>query len=178
MSLISLIASQKIGDDEVAFQELVATYRRPIYNLLLRLSGSVQDAEDLTQEVFLKAFAAYGRFRKDSSCYTWLYRIAVNSFRDHLRRKGDGHLLLYEEPQGGDCVEGQLEQKDLELTVASALLALPIPQRLVVVLHDLLGFSYKEITQIAGVSLGTVKSRLFYGREALRKILSSRSAER
>ncbi len=113
----SAIVSKELGETEVSFQELVALYRRPIYNLLYRLSGSSQDAEDLTQEVFMKAFCAYGRFRKDSSHYTWLYRIAVNSFRDYLRQRTKGQYLSAE-PEGIYSVEGQLEQKELEATVA------------------------------------------------------------
>jgi RNA polymerase sigma-70 factor (ECF subfamily) len=158
------------------FQQLVAQYRRPIYNLLYRLLGSEADAEDLTQEVFLKAFCAYSRFRRDSSHFTWLYRIAINSFRDHLRRSSRVESLFLE-PQGQCSVEGQLEQKELEIAVAEALLQVPSSQRMVVVLHDLLGFPYQEIATIASISMGTVKSRLFYGRRALRKILGSKNME-
>lgn len=177
--MIQISIEKIINQDSLSqlpFQQLVAQYRRPIYNLLYRLLGSSPDAEDLTQEVFLKAFCAYDRFRNDSSHYTWLYRIAINSFRDHLRRRQDGQSLFME-PQGQSSVEVQLEQKELEVTVASALLQLPPPQRLVVVLHDLLGFSYQEVAKIAGISMGTVKSRLFYARGALRKILGSTNLE-
>ena len=172
MIRVSSLEKTQHHDSKVPFPQLVAEYRRPIYNLLYRLLGCAADAEDLTQEVFLKAFCAYSRFRNDSSHYTWLYRIAINSFRDHLRKRPPGQSLFCE-PEGGYLVEGQLEQKELELTVAAALLQLPPPQRLVVVLHDLLGFSYQEVGKIAGISLGTVKSRLYYARRALRGILGS-----
>ena len=179
-----LIARLKIGDED-AFNELVKAYADPVFKLAFRLlSRNREEAEDVTQEVFLKAFRKIKQFRGDSALRTWLFRITSNcvtnrlKYRMRLKRR---ETLLQNVPDPDDLPEPgsigasdpaqEYEKKERLRRIEEAVQALPEDLRRVVVLRDLDNFSYQEISSITSIPVGTVKSRIARGREALRKIL-------
>lgn len=181
----ALIERWRSGDER-ALDELVARYERRVYNLCYRMSGNADDASDLAQEAFVRAYAALPSFRGQSSFSTWLYRIATNVCLDELRRRGrapvrsldqptpveDGRLV----PQTADPAAGpseEVERAELRAAVLSGIAALQPDHRAVLVLRDLQGLSYEEIAAALGCSLGTVKSRLNRARFALKERLAA-----
>lgn len=177
-------------NDLTAFDEMVARYQHKIYGYVRRLVGNDTDAEDITQEVFLKALISLHAFRAESSLQTWLFRIATNLCRDLLRRRQRerGWFSLWrraeDEAEGGaDSLleipdhegnpERQLLREELNYLLQCAIERLPTAMREVLILHDLEALSYEEIAQALGIPLGTVKSRLFHARARLREALAS-----
>ena len=166
------IAASKRGERE-AFDVLVARYQRPIYRLCYRYVNNHDDANDLAQEAFLKAWRAISRFRGESAFSTWLYRIAVNAclnFRARRRpetRELDQTLV---DPQPG--AEWRMERQDDATQVRAAVSRLPDKQRATLILklfHDL---THEEVAGILGSSVGTVKANLFHALANLRKRLN------
>lgn len=173
--------------DIAAFNEIVARYKGKIYNYVYRMTGNAEDAEDLTQEVFVRMYTSIGSFRAEASLSTWLFRIAgnlcVDAFRRGKKERGIVHSL--DAPLPGDEDEGAtrdvpdlsnepdrlLARKELGAHIQAALNKLPPKLRSAVVLHDVEGLAYEEIAQAEGVPLGTVKSRIFNARVALRQHL-------
>jgi RNA polymerase sigma-70 factor (ECF subfamily) len=179
-------------NDIAAFDEIVARYKNKIYNYVYRMIGNCEDADDLTQEAFVKMYLALDTFRNQSSLSTWLYRIAgnlcIDSHRKRVRRETGfgGTVTSLDEPIGGDGFEegfGRdvgdvtfepskvLAQSEMDAQIQLALSKLPNKMRSVVVLHDIEGLQYEEIAVVVGCPLGTVKSRLFNARTALREHL-------
>ena len=168
------------GDDD-ACAMLVADHQRMVFQLALHLLGDYEDARDLSQDVFLQVFRTIGRFRCQSALRTWIYRIAINQARNrqrwwrrrhrsdqvsleaHMEQHGDRALA---DPAAGP--DRQLKRKETASRVWHALDLLPFDQRTAVVLREIDGLSYEEIAFSLGVAVGTVKSRLTRGREALR----------
>lgn len=171
------------GDVE-AWKTLIEHMQVPIAHLVTRLLGP-QEVEDVTQEVFLRAFRAMPAFRGDCRLSTWIYRIALNLCRDRARRNSRRPALFsLDEPlltEDGEvrwqladaqpAPDEQIQHIELEDRVAEALAMLPDIHRSVLVLHDMQGLRYEEVAQILGCSLGTVKSRIFYARRKLARIL-------
>ena len=175
--------------DEYACAELVAEHQHMVVQLALNLLGSRDEALDLSQEVFLRVFRTIQKFRGQSSLRTWIYRIAVNQARNRhrfwQRRHRDEQVSLDElVATRGDVLTGHdstpeqmLQQKELAGRLQKALDGLPFDQRTAVILREVDGLSYEEIAYSLGVGLGTVKSRLARGRQALRlELLGVRSA--
>lgn len=161
--------------DAGAFEHLVVRYQRRIFNLALRLLGSRADAEDATQEAFVRAFASLASFRGESRFGTWLYRVAVNACHDLLRRRQREHPGGTEPapatPRGAAEASGPervAERAEVRLLLERALAELPVEYRAAVVLRDLHDLSYEEIAHVLGVAVGTVKSRIHRGRRWLR----------
>jgi len=165
------------GDTE-AFGVLVEKYQKQVYNLALKLTGSRENAEDLAQEVFLKAFRSIGNFRGESKFSVWLYRITSNVCMDFLRsekRKNTVSLTMDEEddseeievPDLSSMPEEELEKKITRQTVAEGLNRLPENQRQILVLREVSGLSYDEISDILSIEPGTVKSRISRARKKL-----------
>jgi RNA polymerase sigma-70 factor, ECF subfamily len=153
--------------DEDDFAALVAEHDRDLRRLAFRVLGDRHAMDDALQEAYVKAFRAMPRFRGDSSPRTWLYRIVYNACVDHLRRQRT-HTQLYEAapaPDPSDAAAGRA-------ALASALAALPVDQRVAVLLVDVQGFAYPEAASVLAVSVGTVASRLSRGRQALRAALA------
>ncbi len=162
-----------------AFNRLVERYQRPVYNLCYRLIGSRQAAEDATQEAFLAAFRGVGNFH-GGSVKAWFYRIAANESRDELRRRRrKDPAVSLDQPvtEGGDPpdiadplvnVEAEAERGNLFQIVRRALDGLPEEQRLAIVLVDFEDHDYRQVVEITGWSMGTVKSRINRGRAHLR----------
>ena len=178
-----LIEKASDGDAD-AFETLVEKYEKGVYNLAYRLIPDREDAMDIVQEVFLKAFQALPRFRGDSRFSTWLHRVCVNASLDFLRRKQRTQTYSLDEPialkessvsrevqDDGNSVEDIVETKSLGQSVLSALNSVDDVHRIVIVLSDIRGYSYQEIADMLGISIGTVKSRLHRGRNAIRKLL-------
>jgi RNA polymerase sigma-70 factor (ECF subfamily) len=174
--------------DIAAFNEIVARYKGKIYNYVYRMTGNAEDAEDLTQEVFVRMYTSSGTFRADASLSTWLFRIAgnlcVDAFRRGKKTRGLVHSLdapiAGDEDDGGatrdvpdlsNAPETLLSRKELGAQIQTALQKLPPKLRSAVILHDVEGLPYEEIAVAEGVPLGTVKSRIFNGRVALREHL-------
>jgi RNA polymerase sigma-70 factor (ECF subfamily) len=182
-----LIEGLRQGNDE-AYQWLIARFQQPVYNLVYRLLNDPGDACDVVQEVFLKVFRSIGAFRGQSSLKTWIYRIAMNEAHNHRRWFGRrrGHEIGLEDEQGdGRTYEQVLPDPgrspfDITLdhetmqSIEEALASLKPAFRAAVVLRDVEGLSYEEIAEILEISLGTVKSRILRGREALREKLAGR----
>jgi RNA polymerase sigma-70 factor (ECF subfamily) len=173
--------------EAAAFEELVAARSGEIYGLLFRMTENRDEARDLTQETFLRAFQSIGRFRGEADLRTWIYRIAINQARNRWRwwrrRRRDSTVSL-EATQGetGQTVMATLaeasanpEQQTLaherESALRSALHRVGRAYRETVLLRDIEGFSYEEIATTLGINVGTVKSRLARGRQELREKL-------
>ena len=167
--------------DKGAFDVLVLKYQHKIVNLVMRYVRDPEQALDITQEAFIKAYRALPRFRGDSAFYTWLYRIAVNTAKNHLaaqrRRPMDIELDLQDPEQydlharlkDTDTPEGVTMGQELKETVERAIQALPEDLRTAIILRELDGMSYEEIAQTMECPVGTVRSRIFRARDAIAK---------
>ncbi|MGA3243374.1 MAG: sigma-70 family RNA polymerase sigma factor [Bacteroidota bacterium] len=171
--LITLVHQGEQG----AFRVLLERYQERIRNLIYSIFHDQQVVDDLSQEVFIKAYEALPQFRFQSSFYTWLYRIAVNKSRDELRkRKVRRWFSLQTMLDSGDKELGSkilVEQHDNELQelLAAGLKTLPEKYRIAIILKDVDGLSYEEIAEVMECEIGTVKSRLSRARAMLRKVL-------
>lgn len=173
---------------EEAYEALIARFQQPVYNLVARLLNDPGDACDVVQEVFLKVFRNVGNFRGQSSLKTWIYRIAVNEAYNHRRwfsRHRKQEVGFENEDEGAFSYRDVLADPgrspfervldhETEALIESALTELNPVFRAAVVLRDIEDLSYEEIAEVLQVSLGTVKSRILRGREALRKVLAGR----
>ena len=169
--------------DEAAFEELVHLYQKPIYNLILRMTGRPEDAEELTQTAFLNAWRGLPRFQAEASFFTWLYRLAKNAVIDFLRHEGRRHQILSatslddedsatsDIPDDRQNPERQLLRRDLHAALYRALEELSPEHQEILVQRELDGLSYYEIADMQGLELGTVKSRISRARLALRQVL-------
>jgi RNA polymerase sigma factor (sigma-70 family) len=176
----ALIASARRGDTR-AFNELVSHYQDMVYNVAYRILGDAEAAADAGQEAFLSAFQAIDKF-KGGSFKAWLLRIATNACYDQLRlkqrRPSSSLEALYTESQasshfvnGRETPEEHTLRQELGQTIQVGIDTLSPDQRVTLVLSDVQGLSYKEIAQVTGVSVGTVKSRLSRARASLRDYL-------
>ncbi len=173
--------------EAAAFEELVAERSGEIYGLLFRLTENREEARDLTQETFLRAFQNIDRFRGDADIRTWIYRIAINQARNRSRwwrrRRRDATVSLdATHGESNQSLIGTLaepsqnpEQQTLaherQIALRSALQRLALAYRETVILRDIEGFTYEAIAATLGINVGTVKSRLARGRQELRKKL-------
>lgn len=169
-----------LSGDREAFRDLVERYQDRLFNVLVRILGSHHDAEDLLQEVFMKAYRALGNYQGESQLYTWLYRIAVNAALSH-RRKGRtrGPVLSLDQPLSSDgpipdpadpgrTVTEEVEAAEVVEEVRRGIEALEDDHRAILVLKDIEGLAYEEIAEVMQCPRGTVKSRIHRARMALR----------
>jgi RNA polymerase sigma-70 factor (ECF subfamily) len=176
-----LVERHRVGDAQ-AFDEVYSRFEEMVYNLALRLSGSADEAADLTQEIFLRIFRHLGSFNGRSALKTWVFRVALNHCRERLSRFRPATRPLAEEAgeeatgavylaDPGRGPEDLAVAADERRRVARGLALLPPSFREAVVLRDLQGLSYQEIAEVLGVRVGTVRSRIARGREQLRNHL-------
>lgn len=171
--------------DAAAFEVLIAERSGEVYGLLYRLTENSEEARDLTQETFLRAFQSIGQFRGDSDLRTWIYRIAINQARNRWRwwrrRRRDATVSLDSEDGHAkqpllDSLRSERDRSPEQETLAHereralrrALRSLSLSYRETVILRDIEGFTYEEIAETLGINVGTVKSRLARGRQELR----------
>jgi len=174
-----LVARSSQGDLS-AYDELVRRYQTRIYSLAYNMTSSKEDAEDMVQDVFVKAFSSLKSFRGTSSFYTWIYRIAINRTINFVKKRKKRQAMSLDDVDGGierDPAYVELSARESPVRDASlaelqeklnkALLTLSEKHRTVVVLHDIQGLPHDEIARMTGASEGTVRSRLFYARQML-----------
>ncbi len=174
------LAQRHCAGDAGAFDEVYGRHAGMVYNLALRLAGDVDEAADLTQEIFLLIHRHLGSFGGRSALKTWIFRVALNHCRERLSRFRPLTQPIGEEadesgavrlPDPGRGPEELAMAADLAQQVARCLALLPASFREAVVLRDLQGLSYQEIAAVLGVRVGTVRSRIARGREQLRLLL-------
>lgn len=176
-----MIEKAKRGDPR-AIEELVARFQKPLFYYAVHYTGNPSEAEDITQEVLFKIIRALPSFKGQASISTWMYRIMTNACIDFKRKKVlsktvsfnsgmDEEAFVYDPADTQPLPDEQYEKLELHDWLRRALQQLSPEHRTTIILHDLHGFKYQEIAEITGSSLGTVKSRLFYARQMLRKIL-------
>jgi len=177
-----LVARSRAGDAD-SFNQLILRWERPIYALAYRVIGRDEDARDVAQETFLRAFRALPGFKGQAKFSSWLYRIALNLCRDWIRRKR--RTPIVEMPDGVDATEmatdfGPVEsiedlvaRRQVSSLVASAMQLLPDEQRTAIVLKEYHGLTFQEIADLQGCPLSTVKTRLYQGLSVLRKHLEN-----
>ncbi|HZT29170.1 MAG TPA: sigma-70 family RNA polymerase sigma factor [Bryobacteraceae bacterium] len=184
---LELVAALRDGSED-AYETLLCRFQQPVYNLALRLLNDQSDACDVVQEVFLKVFRNVGQFRGQSSLKTWIYRIAINEahnqrrwfFRHRHREVGleeeqeDSRSMAEVIPDGGQSPFDFVFDQEKHMLIEAALERINPAFREVVVLRDIMDLSYEEIAEVLQLSLGTVKSRILRGREALREALAGR----
>ena len=184
--------------DPAAFDEIVARYKQKIYGYICRMIGDTDEAEDVTQDVFVKMYVAIPTFRSEASISTWLFRIAgnlcIDRFRKRQRRqsafggdmlsldagldsgagRSDGSEVasVIDVPDMRSEPQSNLDQVEMDAKITEALGMLPEKLRAAIILHDIEGMEYEQIAQIEQCPLGTVKSRLFNARMQMRKILT------
>ena len=171
--------------DLAAYDDLVRRYQERIYATIYHMTSNHEDANDLAQETFIKAFQALKSFKGGSSFYTWIYRIAVNKTINFLKqRKNRSHMSLNDldfnaehDPDLVALVSDKTPRREASLAelqekLNEAMQKLSEPHRLVVTLHDVQGLAHDEIADIMDCNIGTVRSRLFYARQQLQAYLS------
>jgi len=170
--------------DPSAYDELVKRYMERIYALTYHMTSNHEVASDLAQEAFIKGYKYIHKFKGDSSFYTWIYRVAVNHTINHLKRNRSGYHVSLNDVDAGiendpDFIEAtksdpptrKVSLNELQNALNEAIQRLSEPHRMVVTLHDVEGLSHGEIAKIMKCSEGTVRSRLFYARQQLQKLL-------
>jgi RNA polymerase sigma-70 factor, ECF subfamily len=183
-----LVSEARKGSQE-AFRQLYERYNRKIHSLVGLMANSPEDINDIVQQVFIRAFRSLKNFKGESSFYTWLYRVAVNTTTDFRRRQfrkeshetrdlsGDREQTsLQVAAPGEEGPEAQLYRKELAEIVNKALESLSPEHREVIVLREINGMNYAEIAEVTGAGIGTVMSRLFYARKKLADILQRSKA--
>lgn len=181
-----LLIEKSAGGDVEAFETLIQSYQKKVYNIALRMTKNPEDALELSQDAFLRVFIAIKKFRGDSSFATWLYRITMNVCTDFLRKRSKTTVISIEQPghendqamqlaDNGPGPSGVFEKNQLKELVKDAMDLLPPEHRQVLILRDLLDLPYKEIAHTLNVNEGTIKSRINRARESLKKIIINRS---
>ena len=176
------IVAQVLEGDTGAFSALVQRHHERVYRTAYSLVGDLDEADDLAQEAFIKAFRALGRFRGQSLFSTWLHRIAVNCCLDYLQSKHRRNFVSLDDYRENwhapriwmgraKNADVRVERRELQEILERALGELPEAYRVTFVLREIEGLTYEEIAESLGCSIGTVKSRLFRGRAKLREIL-------
>lgn len=166
--------------DEAAFEELIRQYEKKVYTLCFRMCGNSEDAEEAAQDAFLALWRGIDRFRQESTLSTWIYRLATNACIDTLRRrkKQSGSVSLDDEELFVDAVDPapqpheEAERRETQRLLQEGLLSLPAEYRSILLLREIEGLSYSEISAALDLELGTVKSRISRGRTLLRNFLS------
>jgi RNA polymerase sigma-70 factor (ECF subfamily) len=178
------LVARSVRGDADSFNQLILRWERPIYALAYRTIGREEDARDVCQETFLRAFRALPAFRGQAKFSSWLYRITLNLCRDWVRRERRAPLV--QAPEGTDLVElagaaqpvesieDLVARHDLSRAVEAAMARLPEEQRSAIILKEYHGLTFQEIADLSGCPLSTVKTRLYQGLTVLRRELARR----
>jgi RNA polymerase sigma-70 factor, ECF subfamily len=172
-----ILVTQAAAGCRESFDELVRRYRQRVYSLVRALTAGDSEAEDLVQDIFVRAYRAIPRFRGDSAFRSWLYRIAINVVHTHLDRRRTRVGGLVAHARDVDTIDEVAAGHDLEeafwrrQVIDRALASLPEDLRVLVVLRDVHGLKYDEIAKVVKTPRGTVESRLFRARQRLRPLL-------
>jgi len=183
----ALVRAIQAGD-MAAFDQMVVKHKDKLFNMVYWFLGDYQEANDCSQEIFIKVFKSIKKFRSESSFSTWLYRIAINTCKNRLKssayrwkkktvplenpESSKGGNLSYKIHNDSPSPANELEKKERLMMIQKAINALPQEQNRVIVLRDIQGLSYQEIVDLTGLNLGTVKSRLARARLELRNKLN------
>lgn len=175
-----LLVQRAQDGERAAFDLLVSKYQRRLMRLVSRLIHDQAEAEDVVQETFIKAYRALRHFRGEAAFYTWLYRIGINTAKNMLATQGRrNHTTALQHVEKGESLEDVERLRDIEtpeamfaskqiaITVHSAMDALPLELRTAIVLRELEGLTYEEISEVMSCPIGTVRSRIFRAREAI-----------
>ena len=177
------LVARSVGGDPESFNELVLRWERPIYALAYRTIGREEDARDVCQETFLRAFRALPRFRGQAKFSSWLYGIALNLCRDWIRKQRRtpvvqppqdvdlAELAAAREPS--ESIETLVARQDLARVVERAMASLPDEQRTAIVLKEYHGLTFQEIADVVGCPLSTAKTRVYQGLTSLRRGLAA-----
>lgn len=172
-----LIKKARRGDGR-AFSMLIENHERFVFNVVYRITGNAEDARDVSQEAFIKAFKNFESYDESSAFSTWLYRIAVNTAIDYIRKRKKENSISFEDyivdeknQKGDSGIEEKVISKEGVKNIISAVNMLDDEFKTVIVLRDMEGMDYKEISDITGLPLGTVKSRLSRGRGKFRQMI-------
>ncbi len=181
-----LVARSRGGDLD-SFNQLVLRWERPIYALAYRVIGREEDARDVAQETFLRAFRALGGFKGQAKFSSWLYRITLNLCRDWIRRErrtpiaqapeGIDLVELAAESASSESIEELVARRELGRAVAKAMSILPEEQRTAIILKEYHGLTFQEIADLLGCPLSTVKTRLYQGLTVVRRQLQEGGVE-
>jgi len=172
------IIDRVLGGDREAFAVLVDAYKRPVFSLAFRMTGSAPDADDLTQESFLRAFQSLGRFREGERFFPWLYTVSLNVIRNHLRKAktlpgetaGKG-MPEAENPR--DDPVGEAEARERRRRLQGYLLKLPLPVREAIVLRFYEGLSFDDVAAVTGDSISSAKMKVYRGLEKIRAMMEA-----
>ena len=175
------LVTRSRGGDLESFNQLILRWERPIYALAYRVIGREEDARDVCQETFLRAFRALPGFKGQAKFSSWVYRIALNLCRDWMRRQrrtptvqmpeGADPVELAAEGGPAESIEDLVSRRELSAVVAEAMALLPEEQRTAIVLKEYHGMTFQEIAELQGCPLSTVKTRLYQGLSVLRRHL-------
>jgi RNA polymerase sigma-70 factor (ECF subfamily) len=180
------LVARSIRGDAESFNQLILRWERPIYALAYRTIGREEDARDVCQETFLRAFRGLPAFRGQAKFSSWLYRIALNLCRDWIRKERRTPLVPAPEDtdlielaaavEPSESIEDLVARKDLAKRVERAMAKLPDEQRTAIILKEYHGLTFQEIADLSGCPLSTVKTRLYQGLTVLRRELASSGA--
>ncbi len=181
------LVQESLAGNQASFQLLVERYQSRLFALVRNYTRNQSDVEDLVQETFLKAYSRLGSFQHESSFYTWIYRIAVNTVLDSFKRKGRSPVVSVEDPEltGGPTApqprimapDARLESEEIGAITRAVLDELPEIFRTVLVLREFDEMAYQDIADLLGISIGTVESRLFRARARFKEKLLQRHPE-
>lgn len=180
------LVARSVGGDTDSFNELILRWERPIYALAYRTIGREEDARDVCQETFLRAFRALPGFRGQAKFSSWLYRITLNLCRDWMRRERRAPFIQVPEDtdpvemaaatEPSEAIEDLVARRDLTRIVERVMERLPEEQRTAIVLKEYHGLTFQEIADLVGCPLSTVKTRLYQGLTVLRRELAKEGA--
>lgn len=184
VELTGTLVDEPCHPDKKLFEQLVKKHHRQAYNIAYRMAGNHADAEDLTQEAFIRAFRFFGQYQRDLPFESWLYKIISNVFVDKLRKKPKVCVKSLDQPINTDNGDTYLDVADrspgpedtlmsgnMEEVLQKALESIPPVFRLAVIYVDIDGLSYEEVAEATNTNVGTVRSRLHRGRKMLREAL-------
>ncbi len=172
------IVVRVLKGDKKAYALLIEAYKGPVFNLAFRMTGSYQDADDLTQDIFIRAYQNLHQFDQDKKFFTWLYTLGINLIRNHLKKKAKdvaNHTMdrRFPEPQtkGDESREGDFPSEDSMIRLDETMRKLPVDMRESIILKFYQDLTFEEIAAITGDSLSAVKRRVYRGLEKLKQLM-------